>query len=310
MDYRPLGQTGLRVSRIGFGASPFGDVFGTTTADERTRAVQAAIDSGINFFDVSPYYGETLAETRLGEALGTRRSQVILATKCGRYSAQGFDFSPARVRASIEESLRRLRTDHVDILHAHDIEFGNAEQIIHETIPAMRALQREGKVRFIGITGYPLKLLARVAEAAPVDVVLSYCHYNLLATDMDDVLTPFAKRAHMGLINASPLSMGLLTRKGPPSWHPASPALIGAARQAARLCDEAGIDVAHVALRFALDHSVVATTLVGISSPVQVQSAISTLNTANDPGLLERLRLLLEPVHNMPWQSGRPENAD
>ncbi len=194
MEYRVLGKTGLRVSVIGFGGSPLGDEFGAIDSSEGERAVHLAVDSGINLFDVSPYYGRTLAEERLGGALASRREKVVLSTKCGRYDKQLFDFSAARVKASVDESLGRLRTDYIDLLTAHDIEFGDREQIVHETIPAMRDLQKQGKVRHIGISGLPLKMLADVAQRAAVDTVLSYCHYNLLSRDLDRWLTPVAVR--------------------------------------------------------------------------------------------------------------------
>ena len=193
MQYRELGRTGLKVSLIGFGASPLGDVFGVTDPAAGKYAVHLAIDNGINFFDVSPYYGLTLAEERLGDALAGKRDKVILATKCGRYSAEQFDFSAARILASVDESLRRLKTDYIDLFQAHDVEFGDVNQVIHETFPAMQKIKEQGKARFLGVTGYPLKTLMRVAKAAPVDTILSYCRYNLLIDDMDESLTPFCR---------------------------------------------------------------------------------------------------------------------
>ena len=221
MKYRTLGRTGASVSVLGFGASPLGDVFGKTDAAERNRSVHHAIGQGINFFDVSPYYGKTLAEERLGEALDGKRQQVFLATKCGRYDDRSFDFSRQRIRQSIDESLARLRTEYVDLLQAHDVEFSDARQIAEETIPALREIQQEGKTRFIGITGYSLRVMTEIAEQAPVDTILSYCRYNLLSSDMDSMLTPFARAQGIGLINASPLHMGILTTNGAPAWHPA-----------------------------------------------------------------------------------------
>ena len=114
----------MKVSVIGFGASPLGDVYGEIVPAESQRAVRSAIEAGINFFDVSPYYGRTLAESRLGEALHGVRQQIFLATKCGRYDVTVFDFSRKRITAGLEESLSRLRTDYVDLLQVHDIEFG------------------------------------------------------------------------------------------------------------------------------------------------------------------------------------------
>jgi L-galactose dehydrogenase len=155
MDYRKLGKTDLNLSLIGFGGAALGGVFGEIDPGEGMRAVHLAVDSGINFFDTSPYYGITLAETRLGAALAGRRERVILATKCGRYGMAEFDFSAKRVTASMDESLRRLQTDYIDLFQVHDLEFGDAQQIIDETLPALRQLQQQGKARYVGITGYP-----------------------------------------------------------------------------------------------------------------------------------------------------------
>jgi L-galactose dehydrogenase len=198
MEYRTLGDTGLRLSILGFGAAPLGNEYGDVQAAQGERAIQTAIDHGINFFDTSPYYGRTLSEERLGKALLGKRDKVVLCTKCGRYGKKSFDFSASRVMTSIDESLRRLRTDHVDMLIAHDIEFGDSEQVISETIPAMRKLQAAGKTRFIGISGLPLELLAEVAKRARVDFILSYCHYNLMIRDLDRVLAPVAAANHRG----------------------------------------------------------------------------------------------------------------
>src|SRR5580700_9414927 len=263
MEYRTLGRTGLRVSKLGFGGSPLGNEFGEADPAEAERAVHCAIDLGINYFDVAPYYGRTLAETRLGAALVGRRDRVVLATKCGRYDVAKFDFSAARIRASIDESLQRLRSDYLDVFLAHDIEFVDANQIIEEAIPVMRELQRAGKTRFIGITGLQLNMLRRVAEAAPVDGILSYCRYNLLITDMDDLVTPFAEQQGIGLINASPLHMGILTPNGPPPWHPASPEVKEAGRS---LAQRYGARLSDLALQFCLAHPYIATTLAGMST--------------------------------------------
>ena len=308
MEYRKLGRTDLQVSILGFGTAPLGNVYGTTDPSEGKRAVQAAIESGINFFDSSPYYGLTLSEERLGEALVGWRDKVVLATKCGRYGLDAFDFSAARVTASIDESLRRLRTDHIDLFQAHDVEFGDVEQVIHETVPAMRKIQEQGKARYIGITGYPLKTLLRIAEAVPVDTILSYSRYNLMIADMDEVLTPFAKKHGIGLINAAGLHMGILTQAGAPAWHPAPPAVHEAARKAVELCRKRGADISEVAIRFCLDHPYVSSTLVGIGSEEQLKASLKVLEIQSDPVLLKEILSLLGPTFNHVWPSGRPEN--
>lgn len=295
---------------MGFGASPLGGVFGPADAGEGRRAVHLAIEEGVTFFDVSPYYGLTLAEERLGAALQGRRDEVVLSTKCGRYGVDEFDFSARRVRRSVEESLRRLRTGHVDLLLAHDVEFGDAGQIIAETIPTLRRLQEEGKTRFIGISGYSLRTLMRIAEAAPVDAVLSYCRSNLLGDEMEQTLLPFAEKHGIGVINASPLHMGVLTEQGAPAWHPAPREVHEAGRRAAELCRRHGVALPALALRYCFDQPQIASALVGMATVGEVRRNLQSWATPMDEGLLQQVREILAPVFNRVWACGRTENQD
>ncbi len=311
MRYATLGQTGLDVSLIGFGASPLGEEYGPLDAATGRRAVHAAIDHGINYFDVSPYYGRTLAEERLGEALRGKRQKVVLETKVGRYGRdypEGFDFSASRVVRSLEESLRRLRTDVIDVFLAHDIEFESRSRILGETLPALRKLKEQGKIRAFGITAYPLELLREVAEEGEVDVVLSYCHHNLLNTRMAAVLGPLARERRIGLVNASPLHMAVLTQAGPPAWHPAPPDVLRAARACADFCASRGLDIADVALGFALSSDVVASTLVGMRTETEVLANVRRLDTPPDSALVAEVRRRLVPVLDREWLSGLPAN--
>lgn len=310
MEYRELGRSGLKVSVIGFGSSPLGNEFHEIDPADGERAVHHAIDRGINFFDVSPYYGRTLAERRLGEFLQGRRDKVVLATKCGRYDTDRFDFSADRVIASAEESLKRLRTDRLDILHAHDIEFGDREQIVNETIPALRRLQEQGKVRLIGITGMPLKVLADVAVRGGVDVVMSYCRYNLLIRDLDVHLTPILQQNGIALVNASPLHMGILTAEGAPAWHPAPRQVKDAGKKVVELLESRALNPAAVALRFCLDHPYVSSTFVGMSHPDHVDANLKTLDMSTSAELLAEVEAAAGPALNITWSSGRPENND
>jgi len=313
MIYKILGKTGLKVSIIGFGASPLGAEFGQIVPEEGKRAVEYAIDHGINYFDVSPYYGRTLAEKRLGEFLKRKRDKIILATKVGRYGISlpdGFDFSAQRIIKSVEESLQRLKTDYIDIFQIHDIEFGKRKQIIEETLPAMFKLKKKGKIRFIGITGYPLTLLKEIAETQEIDTILSFCRYNLLDTTMDDILTPVVKKKGVGLINASPLHMRALTKKGAPSWHPAPEKVLQVAKEATQFCQERGANISDLALQFAFSHEYVAVTLVGMSKVKHVQANLSNVGVNPDPDLLKKVRKIIQPVANVYWKEGLPENND
>jgi L-galactose dehydrogenase len=308
MEYRQLGETELRLSILGFGASPLGNAFHETDPAEGKAAVHMAVERGINFFDVSPYYGLTLAETRLGEALEGRRDKVVLATKCGRYGMDQFDFSAKRITASVEESLGRLRTDYLDLLQAHDVEFGDVRQVVEETVPAMRRLQEQGKVRYVGITGYSLKNLMEIAAQVKVDSILSYCRYNLLITDMEKTLVPFAKAKGIGVINASPLHMGVITERGAPEWHPAPQTVKDAGQRIVSVCKARGMDASEVALRFCLDNPDVASTLVGLSSRDHVERNLNALEMKTDAGLIAEIAEAVAPVKDVTWPSGLAEN--
>ncbi|WP_410812735.1 aldo/keto reductase [Micromonospora sp. 067-2] len=308
MEYRPLGATGLTVSVLGYGASSLGSVFHPIDEEAGIRSVRTALDLGVNVIDVSPYYGSTAAETVLGRALrGVDRDSYVLATKVGRYGEADFDFSAARVTASVDESLARLGTDHVDLIQCHDIEFGSLDQIVEETLPALRRLGEQGKVRHVGITGYPLPALTRVSARTPVDTALSYCRYSLLDRALLAEAPRFAE-AGVAIMNASPLAMGLLTRKGPPSWHPAPQPVREAAAAAARHCTDAGVDIAQLALRFAVQPQAFATTFVSSANPDNIARNVRWAAEPSDPQLLAEVERILAPLRDATWPSGRPEN--
>jgi L-galactose dehydrogenase len=310
MQRRPLGRTGLSVSTVGFGGSSIGGVFRPVSQTEADAAVGAALEEGINYFDTAPYYGATRAESALGKALeGVPRERYVLATKVGRYGDEDFDFSAARLVRSVDESLARLRCGHVDLIQVHDIEFVALAQIWNEALPALDGLRASGKVRFIGLTGLPLATLRQVEkQAAPlIDTVLSYCHGTL----SDIAFLPFAAELRSqgkGVLNAAPLSMGLLTNEGPPKWHPAPAKLQAACAAAAEYCELRGANLADVALSYALNLPHIDCTVTGLSSVQEVRRASACAAQMPDVSLLSGVLALLAPVHGVTWTSGRPEN--
>ncbi|GAA3388418.1 aldo/keto reductase [Cryptosporangium minutisporangium] len=309
MIYRPLPGTTLTVSSIGLGAAPLGGEYGTIEPATATATVRTALDAGVTLIDVSPYYGRTAAETVLGDALrGVDRDSYVLATKVGRYDVAEFDFSADRVVRSVEESLRRLGTDHIDLIQCHDIEFGDLDQVVDETLPALRGLEEKGLVRAVGITGYPLPALVSVAGRAPVDTVLSYCHYTVQNRTLAPQLPFFAER-DIGVLNASPLGMGLLTDAGPPDWHPASAELRAACAEAAAFCRREGAELARLALQFALALPGVASTIVGMADPETVARNLAWTAEPPDTELLAAVEEILGDQRDAGWPVGRPENS-
>jgi L-galactose dehydrogenase len=265
---------------------------------------------GINFIDVAPYYGLTMAESALGRALqGVSREKYYLATKVGRYGAdeKDFDFSPERVMRSVDESLKRLRVAHIDLIQCQDVEFTSIPRLVDETLPALQKLKRQGKVRHVGVTGLPLKALRKVLEVTPVDTVHSYCHFCLTNTTLVQIL-PLLKEKRAGVINAAPLGMGLLTEKGPPKWHPAPSKVRDLCTKAVLHCKKRKASLPRLALQFATSHRDIATTLVGTSSVKKVKESVRCIEEPLDQSLLTEVQDLLAPIRNDMWLSGRREN--
>jgi L-galactose dehydrogenase len=303
MEYRILGRTGLSVSAIGFGGSPLGGIFGPIDEPEALRSVREALANGINYFDTAPFYGLTKSEALLGRALaGVPRDSYVLATKIGRYGDREFDFSVARTLSSVDASLQRLGVDYVDIIQCHDIEFGDLNQVVEETLPALNKVVRQGKARFVGITGFPLAIYQPVLERAPLDMVLNYCHYALNNTSLER-LFPLFQEHGLGVVNASPLSMGLLTDGGPPPWHPANQTIKDTCRRAASYCADRGWNFAELALQFALANPAIHTTLVGMSTCEEVQRNVRAASSPPQPQQLAEIRALLAPIQNESWKS-------
>lgn len=313
MHYRTLGNTGLRLSILGFGASPLGGVYGPVDEGEAIRAVHTAFDLGINFVDVAPLYGATRSETVLGRALrGIPRDRYLLSTKVGQYGEGDFDFSAGRVTRSFDESCQRLGVESIDLLICHDIEFADLNQIVEETIPALLKLRQAGRIRHIGLSGLPLKIFPAVLDrTAPgvVEAILSYCRYGLI-DDRLDALLPYLREKQVGAINAAPTALGLLTVRGPQPWHPASPAVRAVTRRAVEYCQSVGADLVGLALQFCVANPSLATTLIGAVNSEEVRQNILSIGQPIDHELMGKVREILQPIHNHNWTRGRPENRD
>lgn len=310
METRPLGQTGLELSVLSFGASSLGAEFRPIDVGEALRCVHVAMDRGINYIDTAAYYGRGMSEVMLGRVLPELpRDSYILSTKLGRYAPQHFDFSAKRVAESIDISLERMGLEHLDIVFCHDIEFVDLDQIVNETIPALRKEVEKGKVRFIGVSGYPMKIFKEMINRADLDAVLSYNHYTL-QNDMALELIEPCREKGVGLINAAPFSARLLTSAPLPEWHKATPEVREVAAKAAAHCTDKGTDIAKLALQYSVAHKDFASCVTGSANPDRVSQWCDWLEEPMDEELVAEVKEILKPIHNWVYVEGRPENND
>ena len=277
--------------------------------DEALQSVRVALDYGLNFIDTSPFYGRGMSEVLLGIALrGVPRDSFTLCTKLGRYDLGHFDFSARRVAESVDVSLHRLGTDHLDIILCHDIEFVPMQQIVAETIPALRKIQQSGKVRFIGFSGYPQKIFPFICDQTDVDCVLSYNQYTLQNTRFADESVPYLKAKGVGVMNAGPFSARLLTNAPLPVWLKEPESVKAAARQAADLCAKRGSDIAKLAVQFSCAHPDIATTVAGSANPTNIRNWAKWLTEPLDEQLLRDVQAIFAPVKNLGHKEGLLEN--
>ena len=315
MIYNELGKTGLKLSNLSFGASSLGGVFHTVSESEGIKAVFEAIDCGINFIDVSPYYGHLKAETVLGKALKQiPREKYYLSTKVGRYGKDGvnmWDYSARRVTDSVYESMERLNIDYIDLINVHDIEFqgdmeGGLQKVVDETLPALVELRRKGVVGHVGITDLQpenLKWVIEHTEPGTVESVLCFCHYCLNDDLLVDYLDFFEEHG-VGVINASPLSMGLLSSRGAPDWHPAPQSLKDACHRAAVYCQEQGRAIEELAVQYATSlNPRIATTLFSSANPANVRKNVGYLERQADPQLVAAVKNIIGDQQRVRWKN-------
>ena len=309
MKRRLLGRTGLEVPILAFGASSLGAEFRRVTVEEALASVHVALDLGMNLIDTSPFYGRGMSEVLLGIALKeVPRDSYTLCTKLGRYDLGHFDFSAKRVAESVDVSLHRLGTDHLDIILCHDIEFVPMDQIVDETIPALKKIRDAGKVRFIGFSGYPQKIFRFICDQADVDCVLNYNQYTLQNTRFAEETVPWLVERGIGVMNAGPFSARLLTDATLPVWLKEPESVKEAARKAAAACRARGTPIAKLALQFSLENPLIATTIAGSANPANIRDWATWAAEPIDRELLAEVQEIFAPVHNVGHVEGLPEN--
>ena len=300
----------MKVSNLSFGASSLGGVFHSIKENDGIEAVITAVENGINFIDVSPYYGHLKAETVLGKALKLiPRDKYYLSTKVGRYGKDGvnyWDYSAKRATESVYESMERLNVDYIDLINVHDIEFTDLQTVAEETLPALVELKKKGIVGHVGITDLQpenLKWVIEHSEEGTVESVLNFCHYCLNDELLVDFLDFFEERG-IGVINASPLSMGLLSERGAPDWHPAPEALKEACTRAAQYCKEKGYPIEKLAVQYSTSlNPRIATTLFSSANPQNVLKNIQFVNEPMDEQLVKEVKAIIGDQMGARWKN-------
>ena len=311
MQTRPLGKSGIHLPILSFGASSLGAEFRSVDVNEALQSVHTALDLGMNFIDTSPFYGRGMSEVLLGIALkNVPRDSYLIGSKLGRYSLEHFDFSARRVEESVNVTLHRLGTDHLDLLLLHDVEFVSLPQIWEVTMPAVLKLKERGLVRAIGFSCYPMKTFDTVLDHVEndIDCVLSYNQYTLQNTRFADHLIPRLAAKGIGAINAGPFSARLLTNAALPVWLKEPEEVKAAARAAAKLCADNGVDIGQLALQFSCANPDITSTVAGSANPENIKKWAQWLSQPIDQSLLDKVEKIFAPVKNIGHKEGLPEN--
>jgi len=290
-EFRSIGERGVRVTRLGLGCAPLGNLFRAVDSDMARATVDAAWDAGLRLFDTAPLYGNGLSEKRVGDALRDRpRDEYVLCTKVGRVlvpdaSAGGdsifvdtplarpvFDFTGDGVRRSIEDSLDRLGLDRIDIAHVHDPD-DHLDQAISEALPALIALRDEGIIRAVGCGMNAVEPLLRIVECVDVDVVLLAGRYSLLDRSGAVDLLPRCAERGIGVIVGGVFNSGLLADPDNDStydYESASDELRARTQAMRSTCERFGVSLTAAAIGFAARHPAVTSVIVGARSPAEI----------------------------------------
>jgi myo-inositol catabolism protein IolS len=318
MEFRPFGRTGLKVSALGFGCWEIGGTYGRIDEGEFQRAVAQAIDNGITSFDTAEAYGMGVSEEALARALAGRRNEIVLATKFGvgyEDMPNRRDSSRARVLASIDKSLQRLQTDHIDIYLVH---WPDPNRPPAETMAALDDVVRQGKVRYIGVSNFRLAQIEEAVRVRRVDVV-QYA-WNMFDRRMQTEIFPYCAEQGIGVMAYGSLAYGMLSgafhggmqfdendwraKRGMlgslnlfrtlfgPDYFPRN---LAAVEELKRVAAKYGKSLPQFALRWTLSNPVVGTALVGFRAPSEVTEnlgafgwEISTADMAEVDAILAR----------------------
>jgi aryl-alcohol dehydrogenase-like predicted oxidoreductase len=333
MEHRPLGRTGVSVSKLCLGAMMFG-AWGERDHDESIRIIHAALDAGINFIDTADVYSAGESEVIVGKALKGRRDEVVLATKV--YMPVGDDADPNRRGTSrrwivqeVENSLRRLDTDWIDLYQVHR---PTPDTDLEETLGALTDLVHQGKVRYIGHSTYPASLIVEAQWTARdrhlQRFVTEQPPYSILTRGIENEVLPVCARYGMGVIPWSPLGGGWLSGRyraqgeiaGPVSTArqrlvkrfdlslPENQRKLDAAERLAQLADETGVTLIQLALAFVLEHPAITAPIIGPRTMEHLESQLAAADTVLDDAVLDRIDEIVPPGINLNPADGGWQN--
>jgi len=285
----PLGRTGIEVTRLGLGTAPLGGLFSEVTDADAHATIVRAHELGLRFFDTAPLYGLGNAETRLGRALPDLDGAAV-ATKVGRVLDPGrvdddfafkgtpsvvprFDFSAPGVLRSYKESLHRLQTDHVDIVHIHDPD-DHHDQALGEAFPALAKLRADGGIGAIGAGMNQTAMLSRFATEADFDCFLVAGRYTLLDRSAAGELLPLCAQRDIAVICGGVYNSGVLSGGTTYDYAPASPAVTQRVRELEAICTRHGVPLKAAAIQFPLRHPGVTAVVVGARSRQEIEENV------------------------------------
>jgi aryl-alcohol dehydrogenase-like predicted oxidoreductase len=319
VEYRPLGRTGVQVSRLCLGTMMFG-AWGNTDHDDAVRIIHRGLDAGINFVDTADVYSNGESEEILGKALKDRRDDVVLATKF--FMPMGED--PNRrggsrrwIFTEVENSLRRLGTDHIDLYQVHR---PDPAVDVEETLGALTDLVRQGKVRYIGSSSYSGSQIVEAQWVARERNLERFRTeqppYSLLTRGIELDVLPTAQRHGMGILTYSPLGGGWLSGSWSADSSPTSPARqrlaarfdmslpenqrkLEAVQQLAKVADDAGVSMIEVAIAFVINHPGVTSAIIGPRTMEQLESQLPADDVTLDAATLDRIDEIVTPGVNL-----------
>ncbi|KAL0852328.1 hypothetical protein ABMA28_000532 [Loxostege sticticalis] len=298
MKYTELGTTGMKLSHVSLGGAAFSNIYGTYDEERGLDLIRESLKRGLNYLETGPWYGQGSSERTVGKALkDVPRESYFIGSKVGRYekvTEKMFDFSAEKTEAGVDSTLHRLGLDYVDLIQVHDATFApDISIVLKETLPTLAKAVQDGKARYIGLADYDIELMKEIIEESDVKIssILSYAKSTLFDNRLQNY-TKYFKSKGVGIINAAATGMGLLSNKGPQTWHPASDDIKAICRRASEYCKEQNVELARIATWYTLNQPDIDSNVCGFYNKDQL---IDTLDVV-DKGLNDHEKKVLAEV--------------